>query len=489
MPRALIVEAVMTDDLAALRAGRDAAGRADLVELRLDGLRHPDVAGALAGRRAPVIATCRPVWEGGRFEGPESDRLGILKQALELGAEYVDVEWNAPVMRALLGETTRHRVVLSVHDFTGMPADVDRLAVEMGRLSPGVVKIAVTPTRLRDLVALARIGRGATSPTVLIAMGPVGLPTRVAPAHFGSCWTYAGNGVAPGQVPTNRLIDEFRVPAVDPSTPVYAVVGRPISHSVSPAMHNAAFASLGVPGVYIPCQAESIDDFVALADALPIVGASVTAPFKEAAAILTNAEARGESALNTLRRVPGGEWEGLNTDVDGFLAPLDGIELAGRRAAVVGAGGAARSVTEGLRRKQARITVHARRPDAAAGFARELGLADGGWPVPAGSWDLLVNTTPVGTRPDVEATPLAGCVLDGQLVYDLVYNPRPTRLLREAAAAGCRTIDGLAMLVQQAVRQFAWWTGVTPSADVMRAAAERRLGEMANGKWQMTNDE
>ncbi len=343
----------MTEDLAALRAGRDAAGRADLVELRLDGLRHPDVAGALAGRRAPVIATCRPVWEGGRFEGSESDRLGILKQALELGAEYVDVEWNARVMRELLGETTRHRVVLSVHDFTGMPADVARLAAEMGRLAPGVVKIAVTPTGLRDLVALAGIGRGATSPTVLIAMGPVGLPTRVAPAHFGSCWTYAGNGVAPGQVPTNRLIDEFRVPAVDPSTPVYAVVGRPISHSVSPAMHNAAFASLGMPGVYIPCQAESLDDFVALADALPIVGVSVTAPFKEAAAILTNAEARGESALNTLRRLPGGEWEGLNTDVDGFLAPLDGIELAGRRAAVVGAGGAARSVTEGLRRKQA----------------------------------------------------------------------------------------------------------------------------------------
>jgi shikimate dehydrogenase len=310
-------------------------------------------------------------------------------------------------------------------------------------------------------------------------MGPTGLPTRVAPAHFGSCWTYAGNGVAPGQVPTNRLIDEFRVREVDRATPLYAVVGRPIGHSVSPAMHNAAFASLGVPGVYIPCQAASLDDFVALADALPIVGVSVTAPFKEAAAILTTAAVRGESALNTLRRAPGGQWEGLNTDVDGFLAPLDGIELAGRRAAVVGAGGAARSVTEGLRRKQARITVHARRPDAAASFARELGLVDGGWPVPAGSWDLLVNTTPVGTRPDVEATPVEGGVLDGQLVYDLVYNPRPTRLLREAAAAGCRTIDGLEMLVQQAVRQFAWWTGVTPPADVMRAAAERRLAEMA----------
>jgi shikimate 5-dehydrogenase len=103
--------------------------------------------------------------------------------------------------------------------------------------------------------------------------------------------------------------------------------------------------------------------------------------------------------------------------------------------------------------------------------------------VPRGSWDLLVNTTPVGTHPDVERSPVDADDLpagaDGALVYDLVYNPRPTRLLRDAAAAGCRTLDGLDMLVAQAVRQFAWWTGVTPDARVLRAAAERRLADMA----------
>jgi shikimate dehydrogenase len=270
------------------------------------------------------------------------------------------------------------------------------------------------------------------------------------------------------------------------STPVYAVVGRPIGHSVSPAMHNAAFAATGVDGVYLPCEAADFEDFVALADALGIAGASVTAPFKEDAA-----RAAGQAgALNTLRRRAGGPagdspggWEGINTDVEGFLAPLAAEALEGRRAAVVGAGGSARSVVSGLVSRGARVSVHARRPEAAQALADRAQVTAGPWPVPRGSWDLLVNTTPVGTHPDVDRSPVDAADLpvglDGALVYDLVYNPRPTRLLRDAATAGCRTLDGLDMLVAQAIRQFAWWTGVTPEARVLREAAERRLAAMA----------
>jgi shikimate 5-dehydrogenase len=168
--------------------------------------------------------------------------------------------------------------------------------------------------------------------------------------------------------------------------------------------------------------------------------------------------------------------------VDGFLAPLADIDLAGSRVSVLGAGGAARSVVEGLLRKRATVAIHARRREAAMALVGAAGTTVGSWPVPPGSWDVLVNTTPVGTHPDLDATPMAGCALDGGLVYDLVYNPRSTRLLRDATAAGCQVIDGLEMLVQQAVRQFAWWTGVTPSAAVMRAAAERRLEEIESDR-------
>ena len=139
-------------------------------------------------------------------------------------------------------------------------------------------------------------------------------------------------------------------------------------------------------------------------------------------------------------------------------------------------------MVSGLVSRGARVTVHARRAEAAQALANAAQVAAGPWPVPRGSWDLLVNTTPVGTHPDVDRSPVDAGDLPtgaGALVYDLVYNPRPTRLLRDAAAAGCRTLDGLDMLVAQAIRQFEWWTGVTPEARILREAAEARLAAMA----------
>ncbi len=484
MARPLLVEAVAARDAATLRARRDASA-ADLVELRLDLLDRPDADAALAGRTRPVIATCRAAWEGGAFRGSETDRVGLLARALALGADFVDLEWRADAAAGLITPETRDRIVLSMHDFETTPPDLADRVRAMRRIGAGVVKVAVRCTRLADQLPLLTIGRDAEAAglrTVLIGMGTAGLPTRLLPAHFGSCWTYAGEGVAPGQVPSARLLGEFRLRRVSADTPVFAVVGRPIGHSVSPAMHNAAFDRLGLPGVYVPCEAADFDDFLALANALPLAGASVTAPFKEAAAICAAGGTSGkDAALNTLRRSAAGAWSGINTDVEGFMAPLSGVPVAGLRAAVLGAGGAARAVIAGLLAAGARVTVHARRASAARELAAATGVAAGGWPAEAGSWDVLVNTTPVGTFPDVEASPMSGQPLDGRLVYDLVYNPRPTRLLRDAAAAGCLTIDGLEMLVAQAERQFAWWTGVAPPAGEMRRAAERRLAEMAQG--------
>jgi 3-dehydroquinate dehydratase / shikimate dehydrogenase len=489
-----IVETVMTADVASLRAGRDRAVSADLVELRLDGLDQIDVTAALAGRARPVIVTCRAAWEGGRFRGSEEERVRILAQALAEGAEFVDIEWRAEAAAHLITPATRDRIVLSMHDFETTPADLAERVREMRRSSAGTVKAAAHTHRLADLLPLLSIGREAARDgqrTVLIGMGPAGVLSRVLPARFGSCWTYGGPAVAPGQVTVSRLVHEFRVRLTRPTTPVYAVVGNPISHSVSPAMHNAAFEALGIDGVYVPCEAADFEDFDLLADALSMVGASVTAPFKEAAwaaqrrdrrdaaRSATAAAVATRDALNTLRRAPDGSWEGLNTDVEGFLAPLADVALEGQRVAVLGAGGAARAVVTGLLQRGARVTLHARRGAAAEALAHELGVEAGSWPPDPDAWDVLVNTTPVGTFPDGEATPIASGLLTGGLVYDLVYNPRPTRLLRDAAARGARTIDGLEMLVEQARRQFAWWTGVMPPGDVMRRAADARLEAMA----------
>ena len=470
-----------------LRANRDAAVGADMVELRLDYARHVDVAGVLADRRRPVVVTCRPIWEGGRFDGSEEERQRLLARALELGADYVDVEWRADA-DLLIHSKGGRGIVLSTHEFDQFPADIEKRYRAMRATGAEVVKVAVRVERLADLVRLRDVHRGGRNSDgfnrVMVGMGAVGLPSRVVPDRFGSCWTYAGDAVAPGQVDLERMVIEFRFHDVGPGAELYGVLGKPLSHSLSPAMHNAGFGELQRNAVYVPLEAHDVDDFAAFAKAFDVAGASVTAPYKES--IMSQVDQTDElsrrvGAVNTLH-AGGGRWRGRNTDVPGFLEPLlrsGHIDLASCRALVLGAGGAARGVAVGLAQEGAAVTVCARRAEQAKPVAAMVDGAVEDWPPHPGSWDLLVNTTPIGTHPEVDVSPLAGEVLDGAAVYDLVYNPQVTRLMADASAQGCKTIGGLGMLVAQAERQFEWWMGVRPSPGLFRTAAARRLEQVS----------
>jgi 3-dehydroquinate dehydratase/shikimate dehydrogenase len=485
MSTSLLCETVTGRTLAELTRARDAATAADLVELRLDGVGDLDVAGALAGRQTPVIVTCRPAWEGGRFDGSEEDRRRILESALDLGAEYVDVEWKAG-FDALVG---RHpgRVVLSSHDFSGVPADLNARTRAMRGTGAAVIKLAVTTTRLCDALPLIPIARDGNA--VVIGMGDAGVPTRLLASRFGSRWTYAGNGVAPGQMPAARMRDVFRFRSVKPSTALYGIAGNNVMHSLSPAMHNAAFAAAGVDAVFVPLLAADFNDFLTFADRLGIAGASVTVPYKiDALRAAASADdlTCSVGAANTLRRRDA-RWEATNTDVGGFLEPLDRLqaELKVRlydrrrddrrkgdrptaRFSVLGTGGAARAVILGLRSRGAQVTVHGRNPAHVASIASALGAQAGPWPPAPGSWDVLVNTTPLGSPKMPDESPLPAGPFDGRLVYDLTYGQGESPLLRAARAAGCATLDGLPMLIAQAERQFEWWTGQRPAPGVMK---------------------
>jgi shikimate dehydrogenase len=245
-------------------------------------------------------------------------------------------------------------------------------------------------------------------------------------------------------------------------------------------MHNAAFAATRLDAVYLPLPATSADDFVRFGRAFGIKGASVTVPHKVSLFDRVDevyAVARRVGAINTIR-VEDGRWLGGNTDVGGFLEPLaERVPVAGLRAAVLGAGGSARAVIVGLSSSGARVTVHARNRRQAEEAAVIGSATAGPFPPAPGTWDLLVNCTPAGMYPNVDETPLEAAALTGRYVFDLVYNPATTRLLREAARAGCQTIGGLEMLVAQAREQFQWWTGVRPPNGVMRDAATKRLAE------------
>jgi 3-dehydroquinate dehydratase/shikimate dehydrogenase len=469
---------VTANTTAELRTRRDQVTDAEMVELRLDTVSDPSAAAALAGRRKPVIVTCRSKAQGGHFKGSEEERHAILAEAITLGAEFVDVEWSGGCAD-LLARTGGSRIVLSHHDFNGIPHDLEQIARAMLSSGAEVVKLAVKTSRLSDNIRLREISKGTRAPMSLIGMGDAGIPSRVLASWMGSCWTYAGDGVAPGQINVARMQGEFGFRGIGARTNVYGLLGNPVAHSVSPAMHNAAFRATHRDAVYLPLAAADFDDFLTFADAFELKGASVTAPFKVDAferAYECDPVSRRIQAVNTLRR-DGRKWLGCNTDVTGFLAPLESaLAPRGARATVLGAGGAARSVAVALASAGMRATICARRADQAQSVAALTGAETAPWPPDPASWDLLVNATPVGTAPDSDATPLPGYPFQAdKLVYDLVYNPPLTRLLKDAALGGCRTLGGLDMLIAQAQAQFEWWTGQRPADRVMRDAALARL--------------
>jgi 3-dehydroquinate dehydratase/shikimate dehydrogenase len=468
-----------------LRRARDGASAADIVEVRLDGVDRPDPVGAVEGRLRPVIVTCRPKWEGGAFEGAEEDRRGLLLAAQAAGAEFVDVELHAAWAAELVRMKRGRGVIVSLHRFGAeAPGEFDDTMRELRSTGAEVVKLAVEVDSLTGTLPLFELGLRAERDAaegqghVLIAMGPRGAHTRVLAARLRNRWTYAGKGIAPGQLPPAHLLEKFLFRRIRPDADLYGVTGAPVTHSLSPAMHNAGFAHADLNAAYVSLEARDADDFVTFAQAIQLQGASVTAPLK--VAMLDHVDdcdwlARRVGAMNTLV-VRDGRWTGANTDLAGFLAPLERrMSLHGARAAVLGAGGAARAVAAALEAEGALVRVCARRPEQAAAVASELGVAAGAFPPGPGTWDILVNATASGTRVD-DQSPMHGVPLDGELVYDLTYGPGVTPLIAQARRSGCGTIGGIEMLVGQAERQFELWTGAAPPPGLFRKAADAAAG-------------
>jgi shikimate dehydrogenase len=270
-------------------------------------------------------------------------------------------------------------------------------------------------------------------------------------------------------------------------TRLAGVIGAPVRHSLSPAMHNAAFEALGFDWAYLAFEVAPgrARDAVVGMRALGIEGLSVTMPHKTDVAFAvegcTTAASRLQ-AVNTVRRVADGRLEGHNTDGDGFLASLRdaGVDPAGRRVVLLGAGGAGRALALALGRAgAAEVAVVNRSPHPAATAAGLAGPAGRvGTAADVATADLVVNATPIGMGDGAGALPLDPALLHrDQVVADIVMYPLETALLRAARAAGATAVDGLGMLVHQAALAFTLWTGATAPVAVMRAAAERELAE------------
>jgi 3-dehydroquinate dehydratase/shikimate dehydrogenase len=492
-----------------------AATLADVIELRLDCLDDNQLEDALARLAAivtktplPFIITNRPAGQGGRRALGARERLdfwrrvsGLLREPGVRSRVSADVELellespHAEHLRGLLEGVT---LICSHHDFERTPADLGALYDRMARTGARVLKIAA---RAEDVTDCARVvglvGRARRDGLGMIAvsMGEAGVLTRVLAPVFGAALTYAsldpGRETAPGQLGARELREVYRIQRLDAETLVTGLVGSPVAHTLSPHMHNAAFAARGVNAVYVPLDVSDVSAF-ARRMARPrtrelrwnLRGFSVTAPHKSA--IVEHLDwveplAAEIGAANTVV-VEGEELRGYNTDARAAIAPLEGLfELDGARVAVVGAGGATRAMLWGLRSRGARATVFARDAEraraTAEAFGADVGSSEG---ATFGGFDLVVNATPLGTRGALEGeTPADAVQLRGaRFAYDLVYNPAHTRFIKEARAAGCETLDGLPMLVAQAAAQFELWTGERAPLDIMRAAAEEQLSRV-----------
>ena len=488
-------------------AGEMAANSAALLrefpfqELRLDLLSDPSQALPELGRHvqahgaATFLATCRRKPNGGSFEGSPHAELEILIEAARSGFPIVDLSIeSAEALPATALPRLREAgaaVLLSFHDFK-RTGDLWRVFERMREFSPEICKIVGTATSLGDNLTMLEFLRGGAddneTQVVGVLMGEAGVLSRVLGPRTGSAFTFAAasaiNATAPGQVTARILQELYRIENIDPATRIYGVAGDPIDSSLSPLMLNTALRRETVNGVYLPLLTHDAKDLFRLARELPLAGFSVTMPLKQAVVPFlerTDPLSTRIGAVNTVLRGVDGRFYGFNTDVAGILTPLERrLKLRDARVLVLGAGGAARAAVFSCAERGASVFILNRTPEAAVKLARQAGakaVTRESLPrLPA--FDVVINATPAGMRGNETDLPIAVEQLHTRLIFDLVYNPIETPLLREARACGMETISGVEMFVHQGARQFEIWTGKPAPAEemlrvVLHALAQR----------------
>lgn len=481
---------------------------ADIVELRLDALERGEIQKGAAqlseivrSFERPLILTYRPAEQGGYSELSRTDRLAFWKNYFPSNAAFFDIE--ADLIDELVNldpdiQPDWSRIICSLHDFHGVPENLDERYGQMAFTPARILKLAVKAKDITDCIPLFQLmerARREGREIIAIAMGAAGLITRILGPSRGSFLTYGSSepdsGTAPGQLLANDLRSLYRIDHIDTETMITGLVGLPVSHSVSPHIHNAAFKGGDLNAVYLPFHVEDLRGFFqrmvnprSRELDWNLRGLSITAPHKKAVLKLldwVDDEALKIGAVNTVV-MEGEQLLGYNTDAHGLIEPLKRRfgSLAGTRVAVLGAGGAARAALYALQSEGADITVFARDQEKAQLLCQRFNLSYESLATAnfAGK-DIVINATPLGSfGTHVSETPASANQLRGvRLVYDLVYNPKETLLLKEARAADCDALGGLEMLVAQAQLQFKLWVNTDTSYDLMYTAGLNALNE------------
>ncbi len=455
---------------------------ADFLELRLDLMKDYDLGALLQAATKPCIVTNRTKREGGQFAGTEEERVNILKKAMDAGAEYVDIETSTPkeLLKPFLESDHKSKIILSYHNFTDTPEELEHLYKIMCEMPADVIKIVTYARDITNNLAVFKLiyrAKKDDKKIIALCMGERGEISRILSPLLGGFLTFGsletGKESAPGQITAVKLRDIYRVGDKRDLFKIYGVIGNPISKSMGYLIHNRAFKETGSSDIYVPFLVDNVEKFFKGFSPY-FEGLSVTMPFKEdIMAVIDEVDetARKIGAVNTVVR-DGEGWKGYNTDCTGAVKALEEhIDLSGKKVLIIGAGGTAKAIGHGVREKGAKITVtYNKNKERGTQLAKELGaevvnVQDAG----EEEVDVLINCSPVGMNPDVEATPISSRHLrKGMIVFDSVYNPPETRLIRDAKAAGCTAISGIELFINQAVGQFELWTGQKAPANPMR---------------------
>jgi len=499
MPKVCL--AVTASDASELVDKAEALARDNsFLELRLDYLPRPALA---LGRiksflemypHVLAIATCRRASSGGQFKGSVASQLDILSKAAAAGCQFVDVELQTATKckpEQLQKLRAQAALILSFHDFHAT-RKLEEVLEKMLRFPADFYKIVTTATTLSDNVTMMKFleKNGDKQSLISLCMGEQGIISRVLGLRAGSAFTFAsvspGEETAPGQVTAQDLRSVYRIEQVDAATRMYGVAGDPVSHSLSPLIMNAALRRENVNAVYLALHAKTLKDLLNCVREIPIHGLSITMPYKEA--ILqhldnTDSHTTKIGACNTVVRAQDGKLYGFNTDAAGVVRPLERrLSPEGAKILVLGAGGAARAAVFGLKERGAEVfilnrTVAQAQKLARQAKARSIRRAD----LKKLSFDVIINATPLGMGNGHES-PLNENEINARYVFDMVYDPAETRLIKMARERGAQIIPGIEMFVHQAARQFEIWTGKPAPWDEMLRVVAIALQERAVAK-------
>jgi len=468
-----------------------ASNYADIVELRIDYITELQnaercIEKSLKSKTKPVIITNRPEREGGKFNGSEHDRLRLLQKAIELGADYVDVEYDS------IKQITRRnssKIIISHHNFKETPHDISKIYDDICQQKPDIAKIVTYANDITDNIRIFELLKSAKVPTISFCMGESGYISRILTSRFGGFLTFAslekGKESAPGQLTADELTNTYRFKEINRETKLYGIIGNPVSHSMSPAIHNAAFKEKRLNNIYVPLKVADIDTFMREYRKIDFHGFSVTIPHKESVLpFLDNIDdtAGKIGAINTIVN-QNGKLIGYNTDC---MAAVMGLEcsltetdetLNNKKISIIGAGGAARAIAFGLKEKGCNITIFNRTIKRAEKLSHDVQCRFENFEeIHKLDSDILINTTPIGMFPNIDQTPIPKKILkEGMVVFDAVYNPTETRLLREAKEKRCHTVNGLSMFINQAAEQFRLWTNIDPPIELMSKVVKEML--------------